>query len=281
MMFSDILLTVDYDRTMTNYSNQIPQRNLDAIRYFMENGGTFTVNTGRSFPMSKEVLENVPMNAPFLGYNGSLTLDNGQPINPYIIDLPLEETLWRICEQFPDLNVDLHGIDAHYGFQPRGCWEEFYTKRECPHHVAKPGMDFGPFLKFNVSGPFRDYTMQQGFDGTDALIARIDEVAGWLEETYGDKLTILRAGATFLNVHAKGVSKLRSARDLQKRLGKKILICVGDEENDRAMLEGADFSFSPAGSPMAKEFPPVCSCEEGAVADVIEKEIPKILKGYR
>ena len=279
MMFSDILLTVDFDRTMTNYSNEIPQRNIDAIRYFMENGGSFTVNTGRSFPTSKEVLENVPMNVPFLGYNGSLALENGEPVNPYIIDLPLEETLWSVCEHFPDLNVDLHGIYAHYGFQPKGSWDEFYTQRDCPHYVAKPGMDFGPFIKFNVSAPFQGHAIQQGFGGTDELIARIDQAAQWLEETYGDKLTVLRSGKTFLNVHAKGVSKLRAARDLQKKLGKKILVCVGDEENDRAMLEGADFSFSPAGSPMAKEFPPVCSCEEGAVADVIEKEIPKILKG--
>ena len=47
-MFSDILLTVDFDRTLTGPDSKIPQRNLDAIAFFMENGGKFTVNTGRS-----------------------------------------------------------------------------------------------------------------------------------------------------------------------------------------------------------------------------------------
>ena len=51
-MFSDVLLTVDFDRTLTNPDAVIPQRNLDAIRYFVENGGAFTVNTGRSVPMA-------------------------------------------------------------------------------------------------------------------------------------------------------------------------------------------------------------------------------------
>ena len=51
-MFSDILLTVDFDRTLTGPDSTIPARNLEAIRYFTENGGTFTVNTGRSIPMS-------------------------------------------------------------------------------------------------------------------------------------------------------------------------------------------------------------------------------------
>ena len=47
-MFSDVLLTVDYDRTLTAPDSTIPERNLEAIRYFIANGGTFTVNTGRS-----------------------------------------------------------------------------------------------------------------------------------------------------------------------------------------------------------------------------------------
>ena len=34
--FSDILLTVDYDRTLTAPDSSIPERNLEAIRYFME-----------------------------------------------------------------------------------------------------------------------------------------------------------------------------------------------------------------------------------------------------
>ena len=50
-MFSDVLLTVDYDRTLTAPDSTIPERNLKAIRYFLENGGAFTVNTGRSMPM--------------------------------------------------------------------------------------------------------------------------------------------------------------------------------------------------------------------------------------
>lgn len=34
--FSDVLLTVDYDRTLTAPDSSIPERNLEAIRYFME-----------------------------------------------------------------------------------------------------------------------------------------------------------------------------------------------------------------------------------------------------
>ncbi len=47
-------------------------------------------------------------------------------------------------------------------------------------------------------------------------------------------------------IHSKGVSKLKAAKELQAKLGKKILICVGDADNDVNMLDGADFSFCPS-----------------------------------
>jgi HAD superfamily hydrolase (TIGR01484 family) len=278
-LFSDILLTVDYDRTMTDSNGQIPERNLEAIRYFMDNGGAFTVNTGRSLPQSADVLRNVPMNAPFLCYNGGLTIRDGEILAHYPIDLPMEETLQEVCEAFPDLNVDLHGLDAHVGFQPVGCWETYYAARKCKYYLAQEGKDYGPFMKFNVYGELRDDTFYQVFSGTPEEIARIEEAERWIREKYGDKVTVFHAGARVLNIHATGVSKLRAAQDLQKQLDRKILICVGDAENDLPMLEGADHAFCPSDGSVADHFPNVCPCAEGAVADVIYKKIPEILKG--
>ena len=278
-LFSDILLTADFDRTLTDPAGNVPQRNIDAIRYFMDNGGAFTVITGRSLPQSADLLQTVPMNAPFIAYNGGLVIDGDHIISQQAIDLPLEETLRTVCDAFPDLNVDLHGVKAHFGFQPVGCWDAYYAARNLEYHLAEPGMDYGPFLKFNVYGPLVDNTFYQIFTGTPEQTARVGEAAAWLERTYGDKITVFRAGAQVLNIHAPNVSKLRAARQLQKDLGKKYLICVGDAENDLPMLEGADFAFCPADGVVADRFPNVCNCADGAVADVIYNKIPAILKG--
>ena len=40
--FSDVLLASDFDRTLSGCDGTIPQANLDAIRYFMDEGGAFT-----------------------------------------------------------------------------------------------------------------------------------------------------------------------------------------------------------------------------------------------
>ncbi|MGN0998678.1 MAG: HAD family hydrolase, partial [Faecousia sp.] len=74
-MFSDVLLTVDYDRTLTAPDSSIPQRNIRAIEFFIENGGAFTVNTGRSIPMAQAFIDKVPVSAPLILYNGSAAYD--------------------------------------------------------------------------------------------------------------------------------------------------------------------------------------------------------------
>ena len=99
-----------------------------------------------------------------------------------------------------------------------------------------------------------------------------------LEEMFGDKVDIFRPAPRILDIHARGVSKIKAARNLQHRLGRKILVCVGDAENDIPMLDGADFAYVPADAALADRYETVCPCGEGAVADVIYKKIPEILR---
>ena len=98
-----------------------------------------------------------------------------------------------------------------------------------------------------------------------------------MEEVFGDKCVVFRAAPRIIDIHAKGVSKAKSARQLQQQLGRKILVCAGDAENDLSMMRDADFAFAPADGIIAKDFETVCKCADGAVADVIYKKIPEIL----
>ena len=151
-MFSDILLTVDYDRTLTAPDSTIPQKNLDAIRYFMENGGAFTVNTGRSLSMTKAFRDIVPVNAPLLLYNGSASYDlqTGKLSACKEIPLSQAEVVSELMEMFPDLTVEVQGLDAHYIFEENPAWDAFSEGNNCPWAHARPEDDLGPFLKFAV-----------------------------------------------------------------------------------------------------------------------------------
>ena len=279
-MFSDILLTVDFDRTLTAPDSSIPERNLEAIRWFMENGGAFTVNTGRSVPMTKVFRDVVPVNAPLLLYNGSAAYDltTGKLDFCHEIQLDMWETVRKCMDLFPDLTVEVQAVDAHYRFTENPAWDAFSVRQDCAHGFAQPGDDLGAFLKFTLYGEFRSPILSDMFTGSPEEIDRIDEAEAMLKAVFGEHCEVFRAATRIIDVHAKGVSKNRSARELQQRLGRKILVCVGDAHNDLPMLEGADYAFVPSDAALRDRFPNVCKCADGAVADVIYHEIPKIAK---
>lgn len=279
-IFSDILLTADYDRTLTAPDSSIPERNLEAIRYFMENGGVFTVNTGRSIPMTKVFRDKIPVNAPLLLYNGSAAYNKAEQKLSFChaIDLDLWETVRKCNELFPDMTVEIQGEKAHYLLEENQLWADFSAYQNCAYAFAKPGEDLGTFLKFTLYGEFRSPVLADMFSGSREEIARVDEVEAQLRREFGEKCEVFRAAARIIDVHAKGVSKARSARELQQRLGRKILVCAGDGENDLPMMRDADYAFAPADAVIARDFETVCKCADGAVADVIYKKIPEILK---
>lgn len=278
-IYSDILLTVDYDRTMTAPDSTIPQRNIDAIRYFMDNGGAFTVNTGRSLPMTMAFIDKVPVNAPLLLYNGSAAYDVAKKEICFMheIQLDLWKTIGEVIEMFPDLTVEVQALDKHYNFLPNPAWDAF-SANNCAYATAQQGQDLGPFLKFSLYGEIREITVDHLFRGSPEEIRYLDEVQSLIAERYGDHVVVFRAGPRIIDVHTKGVSKARSARELQQQLGRKILVCVGDGENDVPMLYEADFAYSPSDGVAADRFENVCPCAEGSVADVIYRKIPELLK---
>lgn len=276
--FSDILLTVDFDRTLTAPDSTIPKRNLEAIRYFMDNGGAFTVNTGRSIPMYSSLMDVIPVNAPLLLYNGSAAYDmKKQELTfSHPIDLDWRRTLERAMKLLPELTVEFQGTKAHYLLRRDDMWRKFCENNHCPYGFASLEDDLGVFLKFSVYGGLTEPTVANLFTGTPEEIAQIDRARDILQEEFGDKICIFRAADRILDIHAAGVSKGRSARQLQAELGRKWLVCVGDAENDLTMLSAADFAYCPADGIVADRFENVCRCAQGAVADVIYKKIPQI-----
>ncbi len=278
-MFSDFLITSDFDHTLTAKDGSVPQRNLEAIEYFMAHGGTFTVNTGRSLPMSTVVIEQIPMNAPMIAYNGGAIYDTHakQLVFAHEIGLDRAETMRKMEALFPELVTEVEGLDAHYLFKANPMWNDFCANNRCPAETVDFGADLGPFLKFCVYGPLRDNTVAGLYRGDATEAAYFDRVEAIVRREFGETTSVYRAAVRIVDVHPKAASKGAAARQLQKALGKKYLVCIGDGENDVPMLQAADFAFCPADGRVADRFPNLCSCGDGAVADVIFQKIPEIL----
>ena len=139
-MFSDILLTVDFDRTLTGPDSTIPKVNIEAIEWFMAHGGAFTVNTGRSVPMCQaQIIGKVPVNAPLLVYNGSAAYDveKGQFIRCYPLGADPDGLMKDLIEHFPDLIIEVQGLEGHHVIRENALWERFSRKNNCAYSVVE------------------------------------------------------------------------------------------------------------------------------------------------
>ena len=278
-LFDDFLITSDYDGTLTGPDGAVPERNLEAIRYFTENGGAFTVNTGRSGVTAKKLMEQVPANVPYLLMNGSAVMQDGVCLALHPIDLEPWVVLNRLSEMFPEVEIEIQGLRCHYLWNPSPKRQANHDEMGWPYQVVQSGDDVGTFVKFNVFLP--NLTLRESLSTTGSNQEKIrlfDRIQAFIESQWGDKMTVFRSGSCLLNVHTSGVSKINAARRLQKQLGKKYLVCIGDEGNDVSMLDGADFAYCPADGAVADQYENVCKSADGAVADVIYKKIPEIIK---
>lgn len=276
-MFSDILLCADYDRTLTDPQGDIPQRNVDAIRFFMEHGGAFTVNTGRSVAMCTPIFRYIPVNAPLILYNGSAAYDKEKRefVLAQPIELDPEEVIRKTCERYPKFLVEVQGVEAHYGFfRPYPQWAQVCRNNGGAFEVIDPKEIPRPFLKFAIYGTAMDVSVDQYFRPVfPEEVRELDEAMDWLLEQWGDAIDVTRAAPRIVDVLPKGASKGRMGRKLARELGRKTLVCVGDAENDRSMLEEADLAFVPAdGKPeLLARFRAAAACSQGSVGDVIDQ----------
>lgn len=269
---SRFLLVSDFDHTLTDHRGDIPQANLDAISRFAENGGVFTICTGRSLPASQGLLQDVPINAPLLFCNGAACYDTEKEELVFCHPLPEEAgPLIDFCrEAFPDLRLEVHTLEAHYAFGEDARRDASLRRRGTPYTYPSDVSQIPkPWVKFSLYSRDGDVaTIDPGSERGQYFQKAAEAVA----KQGGDAFTVTLSMPGLIEVQKAGTSKGLAARELARKLRRPVLVCVGDAPNDIPMLEEADLAFLASdgdsrmmGYPYQKAAP---SCD-GTVADVI------------
>uniref|UniRef100_UPI001C556D97 HAD family hydrolase n=1 Tax=Klebsiella pneumoniae TaxID=573 RepID=UPI001C556D97 len=60
--YDNFLLISDLDGTLINSKQEISKENLEAVKYFIENGGIFSVATGRTTQNIRLHIKELPIN---------------------------------------------------------------------------------------------------------------------------------------------------------------------------------------------------------------------------
>ena len=271
--FTGVLLASDYDNTLLNTETAflsgspaptIPPRNLEALDYFMGNGGTFTVSTGRAVPSIRNFAADIPCNAPFVVANGVALYDFRTRTYTDILALPdgVPDRAEEILSRFPSAGLELYDTrDMVYAVRPNQYTRLHERITRVPVRERAAVSDIPrPVLKMMFEDEHE--TLEQI---EEALLAR-----NWTAEC-----EVFFTARTLLEVTAKGATKGNMVLRLAEHLGiaRERVYCAGDEANDISMLQAAAEGFAPSNCVQAVRdcgATIVGDCSRGAIADIID-----------
>ena len=265
MRADEVIIFSDMDGTLlTDWSlgPQIPQNNLDAIKKFIACGGMFSIASGRQFGETLKFFEGIDLTVPTVQGNGAVIYDSvrGQVHNKII----LPERVKRECLEYRD--------------RTKGLWlaaaDEFNI-----YQIESEDRQWDA----SISDLKRKMITVEEYMALDLVKtcyviadeSKLDSIAADIQKFESAALfRITQSSPVFLEILEKSVGKASGVAQAVKLAGaeERILVCIGDYDNDCDMLALADIAACPSNSsPRVLEMADIvtCSNNEGAIADLI------------
>ena len=244
--FTGVLLVSDFDNTLVYTESalkglapmpELLPENRQAIEYFMAEGGTFSIATGRALPSFEIVRPGLPMNGPTILFNGAAIYDF--KAKQYLCTAFLPDTvrphIMQVLDAWPEAAVELYHDDnaifalhaneltlAHLHLTHEAT-EMLETIDQAPSPISKALFEIVP-------------------EKMAALHRYVTDMP------WASRYEIVPSSSFLLELTAKGASK----GDMVQRLAQLLHIapqnvyCVGDHANDLGMLAVSAIPFAPA-----------------------------------
>lgn len=260
--FDGLLFMSDYDDTLYNHQLTVSPENHAAIRYFMAQGGRFSIATGRAHrtftpQIQREKLE---FNAPVVLSNGAAIYDyeRGEYLARTQLTQETPERMLRLCQRFPDL-----AFEAYYG-------EEIYVHNPnvvTMKHLERVAVPYHTCPVDDMPRPWTKVIMEQ-----DEPYLR--QVQAYIIEQWGRDYEAIFSNRYLLELTDKGSSKGTMVARVAEHLSiaPEHVYCIGDNQNDLPMLALSAIPFAPANcAPQVRAWGArvVGHCDEHAVAQAI------------
>lgn len=234
--FDGLLLLSDLDGTLLSSDRTISARNRAAVEYFTQNGGLFSIATGRVLDGMRYFLDEVPVNAPAVIFNGAAIYDfaREQAVALHEIGTDGYELTRELLDRFPTLGVEVSRLDGEFVANATALTERHMRHVRVRHFACPPEEIPQPWLKLNL-------VMEP---------ERIGEVTAYLRTHHEARFFMQHSAPHFFEVLPRGANKGAAARTLCGLLGikRENLHTVGDGENDVELLSCTENSYCPSNS---------------------------------
>lgn len=231
--FDGILLCTDLDDTLLTYDKRVSEKNVEAINYFMENGGLYTFATGRVPKGAELIREFVEPNAPMVCVNGAGIYDFDT--RKFLWSLKLDDGMVDVLE-YVDKNLPYAGIEASseasvYFCKVNRLVEEHKRLEKFPDMYV--GYRDLPEKIMKVIFMVEDYELE----GFKEAIHKTD---------FPESYSFIQSSPWYYELLPKGVSKGAGLTKLKEITKAKFTIAMGDTENDISLMLSADLGIAVA-----------------------------------
>lgn len=261
-MFDGVMLVSDYDGTLRGSSRVVLQRDIEAIRYFQQEGGTFLMCTGRCYSTFYQQARDLPLHAPTLLSNGATfcEMETGKELFHY--DLPIRAVgdIRVLGDRFPGVAFEAYHGEEIYCWHPNAYTQWHMDLVKSAYTECEPEEMPTPWLKVLLEGE------------KETLI----QVQKWVLSHWAAHYECIFSNMNLMELTAKGVHKGTGVLRAAEKLGisPEHVYCAGDNDNDVPMLTAAALGFAPEGSVVAAKNLPnvqtVRDADHGCIESVIE-----------
>ena len=264
MKFDQYLIVSDMDGTFLGEGSSLVERNLEAIKYFKENGGIFTIASGRDYRVFDPIFPNAHeyLSGPAILSNGSYLFNcqTKEIIEEQYLDKDEFLSILKEFEkEFPNVG---YRISCEKGFL-------------CPKLTNFLKSKTTKFASLIVEESLED---NMDIQWHKCVFVAEPETIVKIGEYFKDLNSQLIAGTTsyvtLFELVPKKASKGQKLERLKEFYPGRQTICVGDFTNDMDMLLAADIAACPENA--LDEIKRICKIHlcrntEGCIADLIYK----------
>lgn len=245
MKFDGVIICTDLDGTLFNSSGTVSERNCEAVRYFQENGGLFTVATGRDYTHVQKYRSLFIPNTYMILINGAYVYDGTDVLYERYLDDGAYDVMNRFAQDDGLSEIYINSKD-----NVSLCYRKEASFTSLKDKISIPAMKF-------------------------VACCRNERYSEYLRDALpSDRYSVVRAWPTGTELLHKEANKGSCVNVLRKNLNLKKIVGVGDYENDIPLLKAVDIGVAVDNAPdRVKESADMVtvSNDEDAIAEIIRQ----------
>ncbi len=263
------LIVSDFDGTLANSENEVPGEVVTAVNNYVANGGMFAVCTGRILPSILPRVRKMGLNGVVIASQGSqiAEISTGKLLKNIVFTSEQASEICACLESL-DTNIQLYHNEGFYSTLPEDEEHLNLYERIVGLKSQRTDMPLSQFAK-NCEPMFCKAAILVMPEDRQALYEKINA-------KLGDRFDVTCSAKVLIEISPLGETKGGALKFLADRFNIPIdkTIAIGDNLNDISMVTAAGLGVAVGNG--EEELKRVAgfvapSCDEGAVACVIEK----------